>query len=330
MIIDKRTIDLFHPPYMIADISGNHEQDFQKALKLIKASKDAGCDAVKFQTYKPEGLTMPNLGMFKGRDLFELYTNICMPYEWYPELFAYAKEIGIVPFTTVFNPEDVEWLEKLECPAYKISSYEINYFDLLEAVSATNKPTIVSTGCVTGLQDLVFVENRFATLNLMFFRCVSVYPAPPEQFNLKMLSEIRNQFSVEVGLSDHSIGSSIACASVALGATAVEKHITLSKSAIDGHFALLPDEMKEFVDDVQNAYKSIGSIDYCTTVKSREYMRSLYSIKDIKKGDLFTRENVGFLRPNKGISPKAIGSFMNKRASEDVPRGTPLHLRHIV
>src|SRR3990167_671588 len=186
MLIKNKEIGTLFPPFIIADISGNHEQDFAKAISLIKAVKDSGCDAVKFQTYKPEGLSRPGLGQFKGKsliDLYELYGSIYMPYEWYPELFAYAKEIDLIAFTTIFNPEDMEMLEKLDCPAYKISSYEINFMQLLNVVKQTGKPTMISTGCAS-YSDLVFLANRFSTLNTILLKCVSAYPATPELFNL--------------------------------------------------------------------------------------------------------------------------------------------------
>lgn len=328
MQICNRLIATGQKPFIIADISGNHDQKIENAVELVEATKEAGCEAVKFQTYKPEHLSMAGLGTFKGRDLYELYQSICMPYEWYPELFGYARNIGLIPFTTVFYPPDVEWLEKLDCPAYKISSYEVNYLHLLDAVRQTGKPIMISTGCAT-YSDLTFLSNRFSPINTMLLKCVSAYPSLPEMFNLKTIPAMRSQFGFEVGLSDHSVGSAIACASVALGAIAIEKHITLSKDSIDGHFALLPDEMKQFVKDVDTAWQSLGNVDFATPIKSREYMRSLYAVTDIKKGERFTSKNVGFLRPNKGLNPKAWFSVIDKKASVDVPRGTPLHMRHI-
>lgn len=329
MQIKNRIISLQYPPFIMADISGNHEQNINKAFELIKATKDAGCDAVKFQTYKPEQLTMPGLGQFKGIDLYELYQSICMPYEWYCELFEYAKSIDLTVLTTVFSPEDVEWLERLGCPAYKISSYEIHYLDLLNTVKETGKPVIISTGCAS-FSDLTFISSRFSAMNTMFLKCVSSYPAMPEDFNLLTIPDMRMEFGMEIGLSDHSLGSAIAVASVALGATMVEKHITLSKDAIDGHFALLPDEMTKFVNDIHDAWKALGKIDYATPAKNRKYMRSLWAVEDIKQGTLFTRKNIGVLRPNDGIDATQIGNFLNKRAREDVKKGTPLHMRNIL
>lgn len=332
MQICNRLIATGQKPFILADISGNHEQDIEKAYLLIKATKDSGCDAVKFQTYKPEHLSMPGLGTFKGQttiDLYELYQSIYMPYEWYPELMDYAKTIDLPAFTTIFNPSDIGWLEKLDCPAYKISSYDINYIQILDAVRQTQKPVMISTGCAT-YSDLAFIADRFSPLTTILLKCVSSYPAAPELFNLSMMPMMRNNFGFDMGLSDHSRGSAIACAATALGAVAIEKHITLSKTtSIDGHFALLPDEMENFVNDVHTAWKSLGTVDFDTPVKSREYMRSLYAITDIKKGERFTSKNAGFLRPNKGLNPKAWFSIIDKRASVDVSAGTPLHLRHI-
>lgn len=328
MRIGNREIGSLYPPYIIADISGNHEQSLQKAYKLIKATKDSGCDAVKFQTYKPEQLSMKGLGLFKGEDLYELYQRICMPYKWYRELFNYAEAIGLTAFTTVFDPSDIGWLEEMGCPAYKISSYEVNYDNLLNAVNQTKKPIMVSTGCAT-YSDLTIITNRFSPLNTILLKCVSAYPASPELFNLRTIPELKNQFGFDVGLSDHSEGSSIALAAVALGAVAVEKHITLSKEAIDGAFALLPDEMTKFVNGVHIAWLALGEVNFDTPIKSREYMRSLYAITDIKKGALFTSKNIGFLRPNKGLNPRAYYSIIDKRASMDIEAGADLHMRHI-
>jgi N-acetylneuraminate synthase len=328
MKIKNREIGSSFPPYIIADISGNHEQNIQKAYDLIDATKASGCDAVKFQTYKPEHLSMKGLGLFKGEDLYSLYQRICMPYEWYQDLFDYAEGLDLTAFTTVFDPSDVEWLEKMGCPAYKISSYEINYDNLLNSVKQTGKPVMISTGCAT-YSDLTHIANRFSAINTLLFRCVSAYPAQPEQFDLRTIPELKSQFGFDIGLSDHSIGSAIACASIALGAVAVEKHITLSKQAIDGAFALLPDEMTKFVNDVNTAWKSLGEVDFASPIKNREYMRSLYAVKPIKKGELFTSKNIGFLRPNKGLNPRAYYSLIDKKASMDIAVGTDLHMRHV-
>lgn len=329
MQIKNRQISQLNPPFIMADISGNHEQDIRKAHELIESVKKAGCDAVKFQTYKPEQLSMPGLGQFKGRDLYELYQSICMPYEWYEELFNYAKSIDLMAFTTVFSPEDVEWLEKLDCPAYKISSYDIHYLDLLNTVRETSKPVIISTGCAS-FSDLTFIATRFSAMNTMFLKCVSSYPAMPEDFNLLTIPDMRREFGMEIGLSDHSIGSAIAIVSVALGATMIEKHITLSKDSIDGHFALLPDEMTKFVSNIHDAWKALGNVDYVTPAKNRKYMRSLYAVEDIKGGTMFTRKNIGALRPNNGIDVTQIGNFLGKRSNSLIVKGTPLHLRHIL
>lgn len=328
MQIDKRIISLNEPPYIIADISGNHNQDLATARALVIATKASGCDAVKFQTYKPEHLTMPNLGTYKGRDLWELYTSICMPYEWYPELFALARELRLTAFTTVFCPDDIDWLEALGCPAYKVGSYDINYLRLLDAVRATGKPVMVSTGCAM-YSDLTYIATSFSALNTMLLKCVSSYPAQAESFNMRTIPAMRREFGMEIGLSDHSIGGAVGVASIALGAVAIEKHITLSKDTIDGEFAFLPNEMSRFVEDCNTAWKSLGHVDYSSPMKDRKYMRSLYAKRDIKKGEMFTKENIALIRPNVGMNIKAIGSFIDKRASSDIVKGTALHLRHI-
>lgn len=328
MEIANRRISVLDPPYILADISGNHNQVFQTAINLIKAAKDSGCDAVKFQTYKPEHLTMPNLGFYKGRELWELYSSICMPYDWYPELFAYSKSINLTAFTTVFNPADVEWLEKLGCPAYKVGSYDINYLELLDAVRDTGKPVMISTGCAM-YSDLAFISIRFSALNTILLKCVSSYPAKPEMFNLKTIPDMKREFGFDVGLSDHSIGSAVGIASIALGAVAIEKHITLSKDTIDGEFAFLPYEFKQFVEDCNIAWKALGTIDYGTPAKDKQYMRSLYAKRDIAKGERFTKDNVALVRPNTGMSIKALNNFIDKRASMDIYKATALHLRHI-
>lgn len=328
MQILHRIINRQNPPFIAADISGNHEQDFQKALRLIKTTKDAGCDAVKFQTYTPDALTRSGFGRYKQWDMYELYQNICMPVDWHKELFAYAKSIDLIAFTTAFHPSDIQWLEDLGCPAYKISSYEIRYIDLLNEVRLTNKPIIISTGCAT-FTDLNFIATRFSTLNTMFLKCVSSYPAMPGEFNLMTIPAMRKDLEMEVGLSDHSTGSAIAVASVALGATLIEKHITLSKDSIDGYFALLPDEMKSFVKDIHDAYDALGEVDYVTPMKNKKYMRSIWSIKDIKKGELLTRQNIAVLRPNDGMDATQINNVLNQRAREDIKLGIPIHMRHI-
>ncbi len=305
-------------PYIIADIGANHKQRASMLCDLIVEAKEAGCDAIKYQSYMPHDLTL-------DEELSKIYESCYLDYELIKYAYDYAKKIGIPLFASVFNPSRIPFEESLGCPMYKIASFEIHYLDLLDAVRKTGKPTLISLG-MASYSDLSFIASRFSPLDTILMKCVSNYPANAEDFHLATIPGLKRDLGFDIGISDHTGGLGVSVAAVALGAVVVERHFTLKRDGgIDDCVSLKPKEMAELVIACNEAYQAIGTNDY--TVKGdRKYLRSLCCIEDMKKGDLFTKENVGVLRPNLGISPKAMGSFIGKRAGKDIKVGEPLHL----
>ncbi len=323
MQIKNRIIDRFNPPFMIAELSGNHKQNFNILVDMLKAAKDCGCDAVKFQVYMPEDITI-------DPELLPKYKNTYIPEAWLPYLFHICHRVEIIPFASVFSTRALNLLEEEgQCPAYKIASFEANHSPLLKAVRATNKPVFISTGMMNYSDYNYLANNIFSPLNAIFMKCVSNYPAEAKDFNLLTIPDIKNQFGFDAGISDHSKGIGVSIAAVALGAVAVEKHLTLSKNGCpDAQFALFPDEMEILVKECKNAWEASGNIDY--SIKGDKYHnRSLWVIKDIKQGELLTSENIGILRPNRGMDAKAYYSVMGKKARVDILHETSLQNEYI-
>lgn len=315
--IENRRISPYEKPYIIADISSNHKQDRETAKDLVYAAKEAGVDAVKFQHYIPKDITL-------DPDLFDLYYRSYANYDIENMLWSAANEVGITMFASVFSPLAIEYLQKRNCPAYKIASFEIHHMKLLEAVKKTGKPIFISTGMMS-YSDLTWFSTNFSSTNTILMKCVSNYPALPSDFHLRTITELRSQWFM--GISDHTLSLGVSLAAVALGAAVIERHFTLKRDGgVDDCCSLEPKEMKRLVLEAGIVWESLGNIDY-TVHGDRKYMRSLYSTKDIKKGEVFTEENIDALRPNKGISPKAIYSFFGKNASRDIKQGEPLHMR---
>ncbi|WP_299809977.1 pseudaminic acid synthase [uncultured Roseibium sp.] len=338
--IDGRRIGVEERPYVIAELSGNHNRDIKRALKLMQIAKDAGADAVKLQTYTADTLTIDHDGpgfvlqggQWDGRKLYELYQEANTPWEWHKELFDFAASIGISVFSSPFDSTAIDFLEELNAPAYKIASFEAMDIPLIQKAASTGKPMIVSIG-VTNLPEAAeAVEAIRATGNdnICLLHCVSAYPSKPEDANLATIPHLSKAFDVVVGLSDHSPGTALPCAAVTLGASVIEKHVTLSRTdgGPDSSFSLEPDELNRLVEDTHAAWSAIGRVNYGIKGEDEKKMsqlrRSLYAIRDIQSGEEFTTENVRSIRPGFGLRPKYLPKVLGKRAAQAIRRGEPL------
>lgn len=344
--ISGRKIGLTHKPFVIAEMSGNHNHSLEKALAIVKAAADAGADAIKLQTYTPDSLTINHHGglfditdknsLWYGRNLYDLYSEAMTPYEWHKPLFAYAKELGLLCFSTPFDENAVDMLEDLGAPAYKIASFENNFHHLLKKIAVQNKPVMMSTG-ISELKDLldsVTVLQEAGCRELALLKCTSTYPSSPENTNLLTIPHMRQLFNCEVGLSDHTMGAGTAVAAVALGATVIEKHFCLSRAegGVDSAFSLEPQEFKMLVTETERAWQSLGKIHYGileAEKKSVNYKRSLYVVRDIEAGEPFTAENIRVIRPGDGLHPKYYDMLLGKKAKQRLAKGTPLNMELI-
>lgn len=325
--------------FIIAELSANHSGSLEIALKSIKAAKEAGADAVKIQTYTPDSLTLNSDkddfiikgGLWDKRKLYELYESAKTPYEWHSQIFEAAQNEGILCFSSPFAKKDVDFLKRFEPIAYKIASFEANDEDFVRYVAKENKPTLVSTGIASEEELLrvceIFKEEK--NFQLIFLKCTSAYPAPLCEMNLKALVKLKEKFKVEVGLSDHSFGFLAPVVAVALGACVIEKHFILDKSikSEDSEFSLDFNEFKAMVDAVRQAESTLGDGNLALgekELKNRTFARSLYASKDIKKGELFSEENVKAVRPSFGLHPKFYKEILGKIATKDIELGTAL------
>lgn len=334
------TIDSNSKTFIIAELSANHGHHINIAKNTIKAAKDAGADAIKLQTYTADTITIncdndyfkiKSGTIWDGRTLYDLYNEAYTPWEWHEELMNYAKELDIICFSSPFDKTAVDLLESLNVPAYKVASFEITDIPLIEYIASKKKPIIISTGIATmsEIDDAVSACRRMGNNDIILLKCTSAYPAKIEDANLLTMKNLKETFNVEVGLSDHTLGVTVPIVSVALGAKVIEKHFILDKSVggPDASFSLDKQEFTTLVESVRDAEKSIGKVDYELTdkkKKSRQFSRSLFVVKDIKQGELFTEENVRSIRPGDGLKPKYIDSVIGKRASSDIPKGTPV------
>ncbi|MBD1221293.1 pseudaminic acid synthase [Virgibacillus halodenitrificans] len=326
--------------FIIAELSANHGNDINIAKKTIKAAKEAGADAIKLQTYTADTITMDcdneyfrldNGSIWDGRFLYDLYKEAHTPWEWHEELINYANKIGIICFSSPFDQTAVDLLEKFSVPAYKIASFEITDIPLIEYVASKGKPIIISTGIATigDIEDAIQACKRMNNNQIILLKCTSEYPANIEDANLLTMQNFKLTFNVEVGLSDHTLGTVVPVTSVALGAKVIEKHFILDKSigGPDSSFSLDKEEFKEMVEAVRSAEKALGNVSYELTDKkknNRLYARSLFAVKDIKEGEAFTKDNVRSIRPGYGLSPKYSKEVYGSFALKDIQRGTPL------
>lgn len=339
-MIGSRKSDLDQRCYVIAEISGNHNQSFDNAIRLVHEAKNAGADAVKLQTYTPDTITIQcdrpefRVGggtLWDGKTLYDLYGEAYTPWEWQPKLKAEADRIGIDLFSTPFDFTAVELLEKMNVPAYKIASFEIVDFPLIERVARTGKPIIMSTGMCTEAEvdEALQVARRAGARDIILLKCTSEYPAPPEHMNLRTIPWMQERFQVPVGLSDHTLGIAAPITAVTLGACVIEKHFTLSRQepGPDSAFSLEPAEFKAMVEAVRIAEKALGKAVMETNsgeLKSRVFRRSLYVVKDMKAGERFTADNVRSIRPGYGLHTKHLSEVLGCTATRNISRGEPL------
>lgn len=337
--IAGRKIGRDNSPFVIAEMSGNHNQSLERALEIVKAAAKAGVHALKLQTYSADTMTLDiehgdffitdPTSLWKGKSLYELYQQAHTPWEWHKPIFDRCKELGIVGFSTPFDASSVEFLESVDVPCYKIASFENTDWTLIRKVASTGKPVIISAGMATAaeLDETVRVAREAGCKDLILLKCTSTYPAAPDTSNILTIPHMRDLFQCEIGLSDHTLGIGVAVASVALGATVIEKHFTLSRAdgGVDSAFSLAPDEMGALVMECERAWQALGTIRYGPTEKEKgslQYRRTLYVVKDMKAGDVFTEENLRVIRPGYGLPPKYYPAVLGKRINRDTKKGT--------
>jgi pseudaminic acid synthase len=339
VLIQDRIISNNNEPYIIAELSANHNGDLQRAFDSILAAKNSGADAVKIQTYTADTITIKSDreefkvkgGLWSGYDLYSLYKEAETPYEWHKDLFDYANKIGITIFSSPFDHTAVDLLEELNSPAFKIASPEIIDLPLIARIAQAKKPIIISTGMASleEISEALETAKDNGCKDIILLHCISGYPTPPEQSNLMVIPDLIKKFNVLVGLSDHSMGTAVAVSSVALGACVIEKHFTLSRTekGPDSDFSMEPDEFKQLCIDCKIASKSLGKVDYELKESEKngfKSRRSLYIVEDVKKGENFTLKNVRSIRPGLGLLPKHLDKVLQSKASQNIERGTPV------
>ncbi|TYQ25770.1 pseudaminic acid synthase [Pseudanabaena sp. UWO310] len=339
--IQGQKIGTDYAPFIIAEMSGNHNQSLERALAIVEAAARTGAHGLKIQTYTADTMTLDiNEGEFfindpqslwQGNSLYKLYQQAYTPWEWHKPIFDRCKELGIVGFSTPFDETAVDFLESLDVPCYKIASFENIDLPLIRKVASTGKPMIISTGManIAELDETVRTVRDAGCEDLVLLKCTSNYPAKPAHTNILTIPHLRNLFDTQVGLSDHTMGIGVAVASVALGATVIEKHFTLSRAdgGVDSSFSIEPEEMRQLVIETERAWLSLGKISYGVTeseTKSLMYRRSLYIIQDIKKGDMLTSKNLKAIRPGLGLTPKYYDVLLGKIVNQDIKKGTPV------
>jgi len=345
--IAGRVIGAEHPPFVIAEMSGNHNQSLERALAIVEAAAQAGAHAIKLQTYTAETITLDVRGgsfeisdpdsLWTGQNLHDLYQQAHTPWEWHGPIMERARELGLICFSSPFDETAVDFLEELGPPAYKIASFENNHLPLIAKAASTGKPLIISTGMASlgGLDDAVRTARDAGCTQLVLLKCTSTYPASPENTNIRTIPHLRELFGCEVGLSDHTMGVGVAVASVALGATMIEKHFTLSRAegGVDSAFSLEPAELASLVQESERAWESLGQVRYGPTEaeqKSLVFRRSIYAAADIAEGEVFTAENIRIVRPGQGASPSLYPQLLGRKARQAYTRGTPLSLDQLL
>jgi len=339
--IAGRKIGSDQPPFVIAEMSGNHNQSLERALAIVDAAAKTGAHALKIQTYTPDTMTI-NLderefritdknSLWEGATLFKLYGEASTPWEWHLPIFERARSLGMIPFSTPFDGTSVDFLETLNVPCYKIASFENTDLPLIRKVAATGKPIIISTGMATiaELDETVRAAREAGCNQLVLLKCTSTYPATPENTNLLTIPHLQTLFNCEVGLSDHTMGVGVSVASVALGASVIEKHFTLCRTdgGVDSAFSMEPDEMSTLVIESERAWRALGTVSYGPSEpekKSLQYRRSLYIVEDLVAGEILTERNLRAIRPGLGLPPKYFEICLGKSVNKNVKRGTAL------
>jgi pseudaminic acid synthase len=339
MKIADREIGLTQPPYVIAELSANHNGSLERAMNIVRAAKQAGASAVKLQTYRPDTITldsdrpefMLHGGLWDGKRLFDLYQWAYMPWDWHQPLFALAKEIGITIFSSPFDFTAIDLLAELNAPAYKIASFEAIDLPLIRYAAETGKPLIISTGMANEaeIDAALNTAHKYGCGEVALLHCVSGYPAPPEEYNLKTIPHMRQTFGCEIGLSDHTIGNATAITATALGASLIEKHFTLSRAdgGPDSAFSLEPQELTQLVNDSKTAWTSLGAVNYTPTQAEQhnvQFRRSLYLVKAVKAGDILTTDHIRSVRPGLGLPPVDYDRVIGKQVMHDLPANVPL------
>lgn len=345
MKIGNREINRRRTPFVIAEMSGNHNGSLDRALQIVEAAARAGAHGLKLQTYTPDTMTLdlderefhiadPN-SLWAGASLYKLYGEASTPWEWHEPIFNRARELGIVAFSTPFDDSAVDLLESLNVPCYKIASFENTDLPLIRRVAATGKPLIISTGMATlaELDETVRCAREAGCRDLILLKCTSTYPAAPENTNILTLPHLRDLFGCEVGLSDHTMGVGVSVASVALGATVIEKHFTLDRSegGVDSAFSMEPAELSQLVTEMERAWQALGQVSYGPTKaeqKSLQFRRTLYVVQDMKAGEVLTRDKVRAIRPGLGLPTKYLEIVLGRKVKQDIRRGTGLAWEH--
>ncbi len=341
MYIADKEIGQHTAPFIIAEMSGNHNQSLERALEIVEAVAKSGAHALKIQTYTPDTMTLdlderefhisdPN-SLWAGTSLYKLYGEAYTPWEWHKPIFELAHQLGIIPFSTPFDETAVDFLESLDVACYKIASFENTDLPLIRRVAATGKPLIISTGMATvaELDETVRAAREVGCKDLILLKCTSTYPATPENTNVLTVPHLRSLFGCEVGLSDHTMGLGASVAAVAHGASVIEKHFTLRRAdgGVDSAFSLEPEEFAALVVETGRAWQSLGRVSYGSTAaekKSLQYRRSVYIAEDIKAGTVLTKENLRCIRPGLGLAPKYYDLLLGRRVNQDVRKGTPM------
>lgn len=339
--VENHIIGSGRPPFIIAEMSGNHNQSLERAFEIIDAAAKTGAHALKIQTYTADTMTLDlkhdeffiedKNSLWEGKSLYQLYEEAHTPWDWHRPIFERARKLGLIPFSTPFDSTAVDFLEELNNPIYKIASFENTDIPLIKKVASTGKPMIISTGMITGeeLDESVSAARDSGCKDLILLKCTSTYPASPENTNILTIPDLRDRYHCHSGLSDHTMGIGVAVASVALGATVIEKHFTLDREegGIDSTFSMEPDEMAALVIETKRASDSLGSVQYGPTEKEKNslvFRRSLYITEDMNAGDVISADNMRAIRPGLGLAPKYHEEILGKKITRDIKRGTPV------